>query len=89
MINTIREWTTVRNGGRIEVSSSELVDGSEVEVLILVGEDKGEMDETEYLMSNEANRERLLNSIKQAEEHPELLRVYKDVDELKKDLIGS
>ena len=89
MINTIREWTVVGNGGKIEVSSPELVEGSEVEVLILIGNGQDEMDTTEYLLSSEANRDRLLESIKDAEEHPERLIVYKDVDELKKDLLGN
>jgi len=89
MINAIRERVTVKNGGKVEVSSPKLIDGREVEVLILLEDDADEMDETEYLLSSEANRERLLQSIKEAEEHPERLKVYKDVDELKKDIFGK
>lgn len=73
------------SGGRIEISSPELDEGMEVEVVVRVG---SEMDETEYLMSTQANREHLLRVIKDAEEHPDR-KIYIDLDELKKDLMAS
>ena len=85
MITEIREKTVVRHGGKIEISSPELIEGTEVEVVALV---ESEMDETEYLLSTQANREILLKSIREAEEHPERLIVYNDIDELEKDFLS-
>ena len=70
MIGTIRERTVVKNGGRIEISSSELIDGSEVEVWVLLTDGEEEMDATAYLLSTEANRKRMeeaLEELKQPE----------------------
>lgn len=88
MITEIKERTTVRPGGRIEILSSEFDEGTEVEVIVRSNSDMSEMDETEYLLSTEANREHLLRVIKDAEEHPDR-KVYIDLDELKKDLMAS
>jgi hypothetical protein len=54
----------------------------------VVVRDSDEMDETEYLLSTEANREHRLRVIKDAEEHPNR-KVYINLDELKKDLLAS
>ncbi|MEO6052110.1 MAG: hypothetical protein ABIP78_12375 [Pyrinomonadaceae bacterium] len=70
MIGTIRERTIVKNGGRIEISSSELIDGSEVEVWVLLTDGVEEMEATDYLLSTEANRKRMeeaLEELKQPE----------------------
>jgi len=77
MITAIKERTIVRENGRIEISESELPIGAEVEVIVLV---KEEMDETEYLLSTEANREHLEKALEDLK-HPEnFIRV--DIDEL-------
>jgi len=70
MIGTIRERTVVKNGGRIEISSPELVDGSEVEVWVLVSDGVEEMDATDYLLSTEANRQRMEEALEELK-HPE------------------
>lgn len=89
MINTIRERVIVKNGGKIEISSPELEDGKEVEVFVLLGDDSEQMDETEYLLSNMVNREILLESVREAEEHPERHVVFKDINDLKKHFLGN
>lgn len=76
MINGIRERAVVKNG-KVEIESTELPDGTEVEVIILVDE---EQDTTEYLLSSEANREHLLKAIEDAKD-PEKL-IYVDIDNL-------
>ncbi len=82
MLTEIVERTIVGPGGKIEFESEELVDGSIVELRIRPAPDPDEMDTTEYLMSNKANRERLLASIREAEEHPETMIRFESVEEL-------
>ena len=53
----------------VEIPLYTLSVGSEVEVIVLSDEDD-EMDTTEYLLSTEANRDRLLQSLEEAK-HPE------------------
>lgn len=77
MITGIREKTVVKEGGKIEISSPDLPIGMTVEVIVLVEE---EQDETEYLLSTEANRHHLEQSMRDAE-NPEKL-VYIDVENL-------
>lgn len=78
MITGIREKTIVREGGRIEISSSDLPIGKEVEVIVLVEDE--EQDATEYLLSTEANREHLMKAMREAK-NPENL-IYIDVENL-------
>jgi antitoxin YefM len=68
MINGIKQRSVVGKDGKIEISSSELPEGTSVEVIVLV--DSSELDETEYLLSSAANRQQLLQSIDRAK-HPE------------------
>lgn len=77
MITGIRENTIVKENGKVEISETDLPVGTEVEVIVLV---KEEMDETEYLLSTEANREHLEKALEDLK-HPEnFIRV--DIDEL-------
>jgi len=57
MMTGIRKKTIVKEGGKVEVFSSDLPIGKEVEVIILVEEKT-----TEYLLSTEANRRHLKES---------------------------
>ncbi len=84
MITSIRGRTTVKNGGRVEISASGLDDGTEVEVLIFLA---NEMDETEYLLSTEANRERLFRAVRNLDDKER--RISIDLDEYEKTLLGS
>jgi len=77
MISGIREKTVVKEGGKIEISSPDLPDGAQVEVIVLVEE---EQDTTEYLLSTEANRKHLEQAMRDAE-NPEKL-IYVDIENL-------
>ena len=61
MIAGIRQKTIVGEGGKVEVLSPELPDGTLVDVIILV--EPVEQDTTEYLLSTEANRHHLLQAL--------------------------
>lgn len=76
MISGIREKTVVKEGGKIEISSPDLPDGAQVEVIVLVEE----KDTTEYLLSSEANRKHLEQAMRDAE-NPEKL-IYIDIENL-------
>ncbi len=77
MLTGIRERTVVNENGKVEISAPDLAIGTEVEVIVLVDD---EMDETEYLLSTEANRKHLEEALEELK-HPEnFIRV--DMDEL-------
>ena len=84
MNTEIHERTRVLPGGRIQFESKELIEGSEVELHIRPAVDPDEIDTTEYLLSTKANRENLLEGIKDVREHPENLIGFESVDELEK-----
>ena len=65
MLESIRQQTIVREGGRVEVQSPELPIGAKVEVIVLV---EPEPDTTDYLLSTEANRQHLRQTLKDAED---------------------
>ena len=50
MINSIKQKAIVGKNGKIELSETELTEGSLVEVIVLV-ESADEQDETEYFLS--------------------------------------
>ena len=77
MISGIKEKTVVKEGGKIEISSSELPIGAQVWVIVFVEE---EQDETGYLLSSEANRKHLEQAMRDAE-NPEKL-IYVDIENL-------
>ncbi len=79
MLTEIREETEVKENGTIEISALDLPIGTKVEVIVLVLK-KEKMDTTEYLLSTEANREHLFQSMRDAK-NPEKL-IYVDVDDL-------
>lgn len=73
MIAGIRQKTIVGEGGRIEVLSPELPSGTLVEVIILV--EPFERDTTEYLLSTEANRDRLLQALRDLQDPSRYIHV--------------
>lgn len=64
MINSLRRKVVVNEEGRVEVNSPELHRGDVVEIIVLVNP---ETDETEYLLSTEANRAHLRESLRESE----------------------
>lgn len=70
MITEIKERTIVMPGGRIEIPSSPFDEGIEVDVVVRLNESSLEMDETAYLLSTEANRERMYRMLEELK-HPE------------------
>jgi len=73
MIDGIKQRrVVVGKGGKIEIPSSELLEGTTVEIIVLV--ESSALDETDYLLSNPANRQQLLQAIERAK-NPENLVV--------------
>ncbi len=80
MLTEIRERSVV-NGGRITLPPLDLPDGTEVEVIVLVEKaEEHAMDTTEYLLSTEANRKHLEQSIRDASDPDKL--IYVDIEKL-------
>ena len=63
MVTAIKQVGTVGRNGKIELYTPELMEGTKVEVILLVEA----QDETEYLLSNAANAKRLLEAIANVE----------------------
>jgi antitoxin YefM len=61
MITGIKQQSTVGKNGKIEIPSTDLPEGTIVEVIVLV--ESPTIDETDYLLSTPANKDRLLQSI--------------------------
>jgi antitoxin YefM len=86
MLNGIKQKTIVGKNGRVELPTTELEEGTIVEVIILVEQVKPvkhivSENETTYLLSSEANKNRLLNAIENVEKGN---IIYVDVDEHEK-----
>ena len=76
MISSIRQKTIVGEGGRVVIQSPELPPGATVEVIVLI--EPGEQDTTEYLLSTEANRQHLLQALRDLEEPSKYTHVNAD-----------
>ncbi len=82
MISGIKQQVIVGKGGRIEILSSELAEGTVVEVIVLVDQSSHEshvdestqQDTTDYLLSTEENRRHLLTAIQSIENGTNLIR---------------
>ncbi|NJL10062.1 MAG: hypothetical protein HC908_07520 [Calothrix sp. SM1_7_51] len=62
MISGIKQKAIVGKDGKIELCTTELWEGTIVEVIVLVESENIE-DETTYLLKSEANKKHLLNAI--------------------------
>ncbi len=62
MLKSLRKKMVVDEDGRIAINSPELHRGDKVEVIVLVNPEE---DETEYLLSTEANRLHLREALQQ------------------------
>ena len=87
MQNLIREFLTVETTGSVTVTSPELTEGSKVQVLIVFENGWEEMDETDYLLSTEANKERMDEAVEELK-HPDNF-VPIDMEEYEKRLANS
>ncbi len=75
MLNGIKQQVVVGKDGKIEIQTSELIEGTVVDVIVLVEQDEVKpnanpstyQDATEYLLSTEANRSRLMTAIQDVE----------------------
>jgi antitoxin YefM len=75
MLSGIKQQVVVGKDGKIEIQTSELAEGMVVEVIVLVKQDVLEtntnlsiqQDETEYLLSTQANRYQLMTAIQNIE----------------------
>jgi antitoxin YefM len=72
MIQSIRQHLRVGTGGAIAIQSSELAEGMVVEVIVLLEPDQ---DTTEYLLSTEANRQHLQDSLEHIEQRQNLIEI--------------
>ncbi len=63
MVTAIKQIGTVGKDGKIELYTPELMEGTKVEVILLVDH----QDETEYLLSNAVNAKKLLEAIANVE----------------------
>ena len=81
MLSGIKQRGVVRKNGKIEIQTSELAEGTVVEVIILVEQSTAEQSEnldqqqdtTDYLLSNAANRQHLISSLQQLENQENLI----------------
>jgi antitoxin YefM len=60
MISGIKQQSTVGKNGKIEIPSTDLPEGTLVEVIVLV--ESPTIDETDYLLSTPANKDRRASS---------------------------
>jgi antitoxin YefM len=71
MVTAIKQMGTVGKDGKIELYTPELLEGTQVEVILLINI----QDETEYLLSNSANRKRLLDAVSNLEKGEGLVTI--------------
>ncbi|BAT55141.1 hypothetical protein NOS3756_41200 [Nostoc sp. NIES-3756] len=81
MLNGIKQKAIVGKDGKIELSATEIPEGTVVEVIVLVDSSIQEEDETAYLLKSEANKKRLLESVENVEKGN---LIYVDLDEYEK-----
>jgi len=83
MLTGIKQKSTVGKNGKIELPTTELPEGTVVEVIVLV-EQAIEKDETTYLLQSTANKKHLLQAIENVEKGN---LIYVDLDEYEKSSI--
>ncbi len=73
MIRAIKQKGIVGKGGKIEIHSTELEEGTDVDIIILISDT--EPDTTEYLLSTEANERELSEAINRTENKENLVTI--------------
>jgi len=71
MVTAIKQMGTVGKDGKIELYTPELLEGTQVEIILLVNS----QDETEYLLSTSANRKILLDAVSNIEKGESLVTI--------------
>ncbi len=67
-MNTLKYKVTIKNG-KLDLPPLDLPEGSIVEAILLVNEPrKTDVDETDYLLSTEANRRHLMEALEELKE---------------------
>jgi len=76
MVTAIKQMGTVGKDGKIELYTPELLEGTQVKIILLVNsEDETSEDETDYLLSNSVNRKRLLDAVSNLEKGKGLVTI--------------
>jgi antitoxin YefM len=83
MLSGIKQKTIVGKDGKIELSTTELPEGTVVEVIVLV-ETPTKEDETTYLLKSETNKKHLLTALENVDKGN---LIYVDLDEYEKSSI--
>jgi antitoxin YefM len=83
MLSGIKKKVIVGKDGKIELSTTELAEGTVVEVIVLV-EQETEEDETTYLLKSEANKKHLLQALENVNKGN---LIYVDLDEYEKNSV--
>lgn len=76
MIQAVKQIVMVGKEGKIEINAPELPEGTEVEIIILVK--SSESDTTEYLLSSEANRQKIFEAISRVKNRENLQVITPD-----------
>jgi antitoxin YefM len=76
MIGEIKKQSVVGKNGKIEIQAPDLPEGTLVEVIVLVESET--TDETNYLLSTPANRDRLLQALEQTKNPDNLIIMTPD-----------
>jgi antitoxin YefM len=71
MISGIKQQSTVGKNGKIEILSTDLPEGTLVEVIVLV--ESQTIDETDYLVSTPANKDHLIQALESVEDSDNLI----------------
>ncbi len=71
MVTAIKQMGTVGKDGKIELYTPELLEGTQVEIILLINSE----DETDYLLSNSVNRKRLLDAVSNLEKGEGLVTI--------------
>ncbi|MEA5533838.1 hypothetical protein [Crocosphaera sp. XPORK-15E] len=83
MLKGLKQKVIVGKNGKIELPTTELVEGTTVEIIILV-EPQNEEDETTYLLKSEANKKQLIKALENANQG-NLIEI--DLDEYEKNYL--